>query len=359
LLAACFALGALGTGCDQGARDDEVGHGPALHLVASYPADGQGTNAAPDADVTCDVPTPDCPVPTNASIQLRFDRFLRPGGGFGAGLRLFSGNPPANGSGFDVEYDLIERVVVFHPTRALQPNTLYTVELVPSTNLNAGFWAFDGAPLREDAIPLSFSFTTGSGPVPPPPRPAARVDTCETMTQGPFASCANCHTTRDEAPSNPPLDAPPMGLDLSTSRGLFYTAVSHVAHQTETGSSANNEGLQTPSRFGVQMNIVDPGNPASSYLMYKLLGKPENYKLAPTEAECASNYHPPVSDSGCSPPDADELTRLREWFVRGEAMPKNGFNATTGKATLASTNHATLVRVADWIASGAACPVPD
>ena len=346
----------MSAGCDQGARDDEVGHGPALHLVASYPADGQGTNAAPDADVACDVPTPDCPVPTNASIQLRFDRFLRPGGGFSAGFSLYSGNPPANGIGFDVEYDLIERVVVFHPTRALQPNTLYTVDLLPSTNINAGLWAFDRAPLVEGAVPLSFSFTTGSGPIPTLPPPVLLADTCETMTHGPLGTCANCHATSDEAPTNPSLTYPPMGLDLSNKRGLFYTAVSHVAHQTETGSTVTNEGLQTPARFGVQMNIVDPGNPATSYLMYKLLQKPENYKLAPNEPECVNGFHPPVSDGACGAPDANELARLREWFVRGEGMPKNGFNAQTGQPVLASTNHANLVRIAAWIASGAACP---
>ena len=52
----------LTSGCDLGPRDDAPAHGPPVHLLASYPADGQGTNApfGPDG-VTCDSPaTPDC-----------------------------------------------------------------------------------------------------------------------------------------------------------------------------------------------------------------------------------------------------------------------------------------------------------
>ena len=72
----------------------------------------------------CDAPTPDCAVPTNAAIELRFDRFLLPGSGLNAGLSVYSGNPPANGVPLIPEYDLIERVMVYRPARPLQPNTL-------------------------------------------------------------------------------------------------------------------------------------------------------------------------------------------------------------------------------------------
>ena len=72
-----------------------------------------------------------------------------------------------------------------------------------------------------------------------------------------------------------------MGLDLSSERGLFYTAIRQVAHQTEIGRNTAIEAraCRARQRFGVQMNIVDPENPATSYLMYKLLRKPENYPV--------------------------------------------------------------------------------
>jgi hypothetical protein len=343
--------------CELGPRDDAPAHGPALHVVATYPSDGQGTDAAANAPLDCDSPTPDCPVPTNVVIELRFDRFLLPGDRLGAGLRLFTGDPDANSIGLVPEYNLIERVVLFHPQRALHPNTLYTAEVVTSTDPNLGFWAFDRAPLQEGVVPLRFSFSTGSGPLPVATPPVVPAETCDTMIAGPFASCANCHVTQPGDETVPPSKYPPMGLDLSSPAGLYYTAIQHVAHQAETGNSAANQGLESPERFGVQMNIVDPGNPANSYLMYKLLAKPENYRLDASEASCVTGYHAPVSDGNCLPPSADEAAQLREWFVRGDAMPKNGV-AVGSAPVIASISHAGLLRIGAWIATGASCAQP-
>jgi hypothetical protein len=336
-----LALGS--SGCDLGPRDNAPGHGPALHLIASYPADGQGENAPIGAEVTCDDPTPDCPVPTNVVIQLRFDRFLLPNG-LNWGVSLYSGNPPANGIGLRVEYDMIERVASYRPTRLLQPNTLYTVQLVTYPNPGQGFWAFDRAPLEETELPLRFSFSTGNGPRTEPALPAPPPDTCETMLQGPLGSCASCHMT---APSS----SPPMGLDLASPAGLRYTAIRQVAHQTETGNSAVGPGLESPARFGVQMNIVDPGSPATSYLMYKLLRKPENFAPA---ADCVTGHHAPVSELDCQPPPEDELTRLREWFVLADPMPKDA-RSTTGETIAAAITRDDLVRFSAWIENGAPC----
>src|SRR5450432_2403384 len=286
--AAPFAFAVLVTGCELGPRDEASAHGPPLHILATYPTDGQGTDAAQNAPLDCDSPTPDCPLPTNLAIELRFDRFLLPGDRIGAGLRLYTGDPDTNSVALSPEYNLIERVVVFRPQRALHPNTLYTAEVVTTTDPNRGFWAFDRAPLREGTVPLRFSFTTGSGPVQLAAPPVLPAETCETMINGPFASCANCHVTQPGDETVPPspssgiterLRYPPMGLDLSSPRGLYYTAIQHVAHQAETGNSVLNQGLESADRFGVQMNIVDPGNPANSYLMYKLLAKPDNYRF--------------------------------------------------------------------------------
>ncbi|HYQ31474.1 MAG TPA: Ig-like domain-containing protein [Polyangiaceae bacterium] len=352
-----LAIAALTSGCDLGPRDEAAAHGPPLHLVASYPADGQGTNAPFGADVSCDSPTPDCAVPTNVAIELRFDRFLRPGG-LNAAFALYSGNPPANGVPLQAEYDMIERVVVYRPLRQLQPNTLYTALLVSGTDLGQGFWAFDGAPLEEGPVRLRFSFGTGSGPRPVPPPVASPVDTCETMTQGPLDSCVSCHSTPPpDAHNAPSTRLPPMGLDLSSERGLFYTAIRQVAHQTETGNSATGEGLQSPARFGVQMNIVDPGSPATSYLMYKLLRKSESFAVSGDAPSCVTGYHSPVSDLDCQPPPEDERVRLREWFVLGDPMPKDG-TSSTGEPIPVATTRENLVRISAWIATGAECPAP-
>jgi hypothetical protein len=349
-------LGLCAAGCDLGPRDDEATQRRPLHLIASYPADAQGTNSAFGAEVDCDTPTPDCAVPTNVAIELRFDRFLLPNG-LNAGLSLYTGNPPANGVALQVEYDMIERVVIYRPTRALQPNTLYTAQLLQYANPGQGFWAFDRAPLVEADVPLRFSFSTGKGPRQEPTPVSHSADSCETMTRGPFDSCVGCHSTKPEAQAIPASNFPPMGLDLSSSRGLYYTAVGQVAHQTETGCSAANEGLQTPPRFGVQMNIIDPGSPATSYLMYKLLRKAENFGSTGELPSCHTGYHSPVSELDCQPPPEDERARLREWWVLGDPMPKDAPLATGDSIPMATTRE-NLVRISAWIASGATCGEP-
>ncbi|MEO6598999.1 MAG: hypothetical protein ABIQ16_03940 [Polyangiaceae bacterium] len=334
-------------------------------MLASYPADGQGTNAELNADVDCTTPTPDCPVPTDAAIELRFDRFLLPArfdsylltkSKIAPGLLLYSGSRD-NAVALRTEYDLVERVVVLRPARRLEPNALYTAEIQIGSDSNQGFYAFDRAPLEAFDVPLRFSFSTGSGPSANSAERLPSTDNCETMTtQGPLSSCAGCHVSTP-AVEGGAQQFPPMGLDLSSTRGLYYTAVARVAHQTETGSAIARAGVQSPARFGVQMNIVDPGNPATSYLMYKLLQKADNFRLSDAEAACPITYHSPVLEGGCTPPDPDELTRVREWFVHGDPMPKDGRSAD-GTVTPAATDYANLRRIAGWITAGATCPEP-
>ena len=295
-------------------------------------------------------------MPTNVAIELRFDRFLLPRG-LDWGLSLYSGNPPANGVGLRLEYDMIERVVVYRPTRPLQPNTLYTAQILSYPEPGRGYWAFDGAALEEGAVPLQFSFSTGAGPRSEPVPVASPADTCETMTNGPLDSCASCHATKPDAQSTPASNFPPMGLDLSSTRGLYYTAIRQVAHQTVVGNSATGQGLQSPARFGVQMNIVDPGSPATSYLMYKLLRKAENFGPPGEVPRCVSGYHSPVSELDCQAPPEEERVRLREWWVLGDPMPMDG-TSSMGELIPSATNRENLVRISAWIATGATCAEP-
>src|SRR5690606_8396337 len=138
-------------GCTLGPADHER-EPPAMSLVGSVPYAGQGTECTPGA-------APECGVPIDTSITLRFDRYLRPASAVRQSLRVFTGSPN-NGVGLlRPEYDVIERVVVYRLTSRLQPGTLYTVELLtPSAESADGFQAFDGAPLVERDAPLSFHF---------------------------------------------------------------------------------------------------------------------------------------------------------------------------------------------------------
>jgi hypothetical protein len=148
-----------------------------------------------------------------------------------------------------------------------------------------------------------------------------------------------------------------MGLDLASAQGFLATAVAHVAHETEIGDAIGGPALRSPSRFGVRMAVVDPGSPATSYLIYKLLQKPENFRLDPSEPACATGYQAPVDAGGCTAPDPDELARLREWFVRGDPMPQDPrASDLAGGAT--SLTRADLLRISGWIEQGAVCVPP-
>ena len=274
---------------------------------------------------------------TNATLSLRFDRFLSPGSANRQALRVYTGDPSTSGSiPFDVSYDPVERVVQYRmpPGYSLEPNVLYQLELaVPVSASDSGFRAFDGAPLAEGDVPLRGSFFTGTGPV---EQPTTRAPGCADIVEQVFtaapASCAssNCHFSMS-------AQGAPHGLWLDGRANFRATAINRVARQTELGDRSGGPPLERPLRFGVHMPLVQPGNPGNSYLLYKLLRGEQSYEpcLAdpdapsasstfcqePAEA-CISEYLDiPLKDGECLAPSDAERERLREWFVRGEPMP--------------------------------------
>lgn len=287
--------------------------GPPLHLVATWPADGAGLD--------CDASDPDCGVPLDSPIELRFDRYLLPATAVRQSLLVSTGQascrlarPPAPAVCFEPEYDVLERVVSFRlvPGAELLPGVLYTVELVvPGDEQPYGFRAFDGASLLEASAPLRFSFRTATVRAPPvAPEP---IPTCADVVDGIFgapsgAACATCHAG----------DAPPLGLRLDSKSGLIETALGRVARETDLAPHAG-RALDAPPRFGLAMPIIAPGRPDTSYLLYKLLVNDDNYGAGPER--CATAHRVPLPPGECLPPSARERERLREWFVLGQPMP--------------------------------------
>lgn len=322
--------------CDQGARDLAPSRGPALHLVASYPSDGEGLD--------CDPSSSGCGVPVDAPIELRFDRYLDPSTAIRQAVLVYSGSQ-SNAVFLEPEYDMVERVVRYRHFSGLtfQPGVLYTVELyVPSADHPDGFRAFDGAPIAEGGAPLGFSFRT-SEQSPASPPPPETVPSCgdmldifsRTTSSGAMCSGSGCH--------RPP--AAPMGLDLSSGEGLAATVIGHVAHETATGPRPD-VPLEDPPRVGVQMPVVDPGRPGNSYLMYKLIRNTDNFS-APA-GPCVSDYQVALPKGRCLPPSGTENTRLREWFVTGQPMPL----PRTANAH-PHLEQADLRAIQTWIAAGA------
>ncbi len=344
--------GALaGLGCDQGDPAIEAAEGPRVGLVATFPAPGAGTECQPDAP-------PDCGVRIDTTIELRFDRFLHPGSINRQALRIYTGDPGnAIGQGLlDAQaplYDVVERVVTIKLAdgQFFQPHTLYTVQLlVQRPDQEYGFRAVDGAPMGEGRLPLTFSFyTNGFDPdeqqAVPDPNPLLPEPefTCSDIL-GWFSpadgqgQCAACHGA----------GSPPMGLELDSGTALLRTAIGQIAHQTDLASQTGVSFENSP-RFGLGMPRIDAGQPNNSYLLYKLLVKPDNYRNNAGNPDKCDTAHRVELGGDCEP-SAEEIERMRSWFVMGDPMPRRGYSTDT-----ASLFRWKLRGIQSWIRAGAPC----
>lgn len=311
--------------------------GPEVHLVAAYPAHGLGLDCAGDAP-------DDCGVPVNATLTLRFDRYLDPASVNRQAIRVFTGDP-ANSPAipFDVRYDPVERVVEYRmPTGySFARRAVYQFELVlPEGPADFGIRAYDGAPLVPGEVPLELTFRTSAAAV---AQPQDLAPSCEQIVREvlAFEKLGNCASSECHRSGNSARGGAPEGLWLDGRHNLRITAIGRVAHETEFGDSSG-VALQNSPRFGVQMPIIDAKSPGNSYLLYKLLRNPKNFEpcaeAEPTQAGQPAPGRSPVCDTPADPsvslyenlplsdgetllPSEDERTRLREWFVRGEPMP--------------------------------------
>jgi hypothetical protein len=344
-------LAALGAcACDQGepALDELEGVGPPLHVIGVQPEQGLGTDC-PDDDDTCGAPE-------DGDIVLHFDRYLDPTTTVRQAIRVYTGSPD-NSVFLEPVYDMLERAVVYPaPESEYELGALYTIELVLPTEDPAsdGFRAFDGAPLEEGELGLKFNFRVRNadrGPQPP-----RKPVTCKEVRQSILkSSCGfgGCHgglahvscpagqmrNDRDECVAVNPRE----GLELDSNAGIVLTAIGQPAHQTET-TAKGGDPLVNPSRVGVAMPIVDPGIPGNSYLMYKLIVNRSNYVSSKAKGPCQTAYRDVVPPIECGPPDAEEVERLRNWFVRMEPMPYQR-----------SLDYDAMVKLQSWIQDGAGC----
>jgi hypothetical protein len=251
-------------------------------------------------------------------------------------------------------YDVYERVVryVLPPGVTLEPNALYSVSLPIATADDAfGFRAFDGAAL-DGSEPIRISFFTSNQPVSEVPTAAPELDCsgtfclvfggaepgCELPLTGGCAS-NGCHEERPEQAA--------MGLRLGSVESFERTALAKVAHGAETGPTTG-AAAAASLRFGTAMPLVDPGRPENSYLLYKLLLSPDAYTPSDdSEDPCTGTRHrAPVDPNLCFAPSSDELERLSEWFVQGEAMPP---------VEPSFVRRRELRALQDFIAAGARC----
>jgi hypothetical protein len=257
-------------------------------------------------------------------------------------------------------YDPVARVVRLCMTDSpdLQPDQTYQLTILAPQSATdpAGFRAIDGAGLDPSVSPiLQFPVVAGAA--------YTGSDACTGPTGVDFCSqvlplfankcggSSSCHTGQ----------LPAAGLLMTTAEGIQATAIGRVAQGSNTGSQS--QAAPPGIRFGVDVPIVTPGAPGSSWLMYKLLlavppcsstpgvgcdaGSPgiqnNRYPLvtppwslmSDDERATLSNYVPgrempyPADpsaplDSATAPLTGDELDTVSTWIQQGAGIPAAG-----------------------------------
>jgi hypothetical protein len=221
-------------------------------------------------------------------------------------LRDANGNPPADNKGQQIApvitYDPVTRVVTLSAPEGsgpawLNPNQLYRVGIgIPSSSTDdtSGIRAIDRATLDPASPSRNIEFTAG----PPSGTPASvpTVDFCNDVlplfqSKCSAAACHGAPVLGDARFGGPGGSAsrPAASLLLETSQGVTNTVfvtdsggnrVGRVANGANTGPLAG-RGAPAGRVFGVDMPLVDPGKPANSWLLYKLLLAPPPDKVPP------------------------------------------------------------------------------
>jgi hypothetical protein len=113
-------------------------------------------------------------------------------------------------------------------------------------------------------------------------------------------SCAraNCHTG----------STPALGLDLSSAKGIQQTAIGVRSNELPMNniSAEGARGLFSFSGFQIIDVGISNGRPASSYMMYKVLGDSH-----------IVGYAMPPSDSDLPQLERDELEAMSTWILYG------------------------------------------
>lgn len=311
-------------------------------------------------------------IPANGALEIAFDRVLDPASvnRQAAVIIRVGGGPIANPA---VAYDPVTRVLRLSAANAsgapwLTPGQPYELILTDPNEPNSigGVKALDGATIDHQGLRRIAFFA--SDEVAESALAARGIDPkvafCRDVLPIFQAKCAgsDCHgAPAAGAPSDRFPDGarrPTAGLVLTTSSGVANTALRKVAEGANTGSRA---GLgTTPGRvFGVDLPVIEPGNPAASWLMYKLLlavpADDIDGGAVPTAARCDGSAGPAPTEAHLplapfAALDPEERARFADSMI-GSPMP---YPAEPGKQDRASNlTLRELERVRAWIAQGA------
>jgi hypothetical protein len=185
-----------------------------------------------------------------------------------------------------VEVDVVRAGLVITPRTTLDPDLEYDLEI-------SGLRDLDGHPTSEVA---RVSFRTGRTIDASPVEPASFDAVSAIFT----ARCATsgCHVG-DAA----------LGLDLGSADGVRDTAIAVDASEVRPPVRGTYSTV-APAMTGLA--IIEPGSPARSYLVYKVLGDPHVF---------GSAMPPPDGEGGEGALSVAEIATLASWIRGGAHVP--------------------------------------
>lgn len=284
------------------------------------------------------------PMPADGAIQIAFSRYLMPSNVTRQAfvLNAVGGQavpPPL------VTYDPVARIVTIQNPAKGQPwllqDQVYRLEMNPDLVV-----AIDGGKLSGTT-----SMTFRIGPPAGTPFEEPTVSLCSDILPIFTAKClgGGCHSGSTAASS----------LVLDSSKGIVATAIGRVAQGANTGGRAAPSAAASGRVFGVDMPLVSPGNPASSWLLYKTIMAPlptttpsvSNYVCTKPGGPKVSRYEPITPYSPA--PTEQEQNVLRD-YVLGREMPFPVAQPTLYEEIPLTFHERELIRL--WIAQGANAP---
>jgi len=235
-------VGGSTSACDAGKQQNQKTVGPTIRILGISVGDGR-------------------PMPADGAIQIAFDRYLLPFSVNRQAVFILDGarQPLPSDLLPIVQYDPVARTVTLRAPKQpwLTEGQPYHLVFPVAEGDGGGIRAIDRAPLFSGQ-PLDYAFTVGppSGLVLEP-----QVTFCRDVLPIFSAKCSipTCHGSGDRAAA---------GLVLDTTVGVLNTAVGRLSQAANTGAST------TPKDpgpvFGVDMPLIQPGNPGNSWLLYKV-----------------------------------------------------------------------------------------
>jgi hypothetical protein len=289
-------------------------------------------------------------LPADGVIQLSFDRYLLPSTIVRQSYVVVdAANEPIKNLALRTIYDPIARTVAITgpdgPGRVwLTPGAFYRLVVlaaaVGSPSDIGGFRAIDRSPLAATREFL-FRAEAATGQL-----YERDVNFCNDVLPIFTQKCASCHGPGATALA---------GLVLTTPEGLRVTARGRVAQGSNTGALAGSPGEQGPV-FGINMPIIKPNDPGSSWLMYKVELAPHPVVDAGPPASrvvCDPTLVPPREFSPIAPFRAaalDDERAILSDYILGREMP---YPATTVTPETQPLTFQERERIRIWIANGA------